>query len=185
MREIPLTQGQVALVDDEDFDKLSAYKWCAAFDTTNKVFYAMKREKGTRRLQRMHRFILGVTDPKVFVDHINHNTLDNRKLNLRKCSQEENALNYKIPVTNTSGYIGVTKFKTGSRNWRAQLSIKGSCFYLGLYSSKEEAAVAYNHASRILRGDFAFLNTGIEKEEEILCSIKSYLDSKLSKLKRN
>lgn len=95
MREIPLTQGMVALVSDEDYEKVSQYKWHASLESRGTKWYACRRETidGKRVKIRMHRFVMGLPpgkdDPRV-VDHINHNSLDNRRENLEVITQEEN-----------------------------------------------------------------------------------------------
>lgn len=92
-KKIKLTQGRYALVSDEDFERVSALKWCASLESRGTKTYAIRWEKRTKI--RMHRFILGLPpgkfDPEErVVDHINHDPLDNRRENLEIVTQEEN-----------------------------------------------------------------------------------------------
>lgn len=146
MREILLTQGQVALVDDGDYEAVSPFKWFAEKRTHG--FYAARNidtPKG-RRLLRMHNAILGLK----LVDHHNGNGLDNRRLNLRSANKSQNGANAALSRRNKSGLKGVSLFvETGQ--WRAVIQNT----YLGLFAAKEEAAEAYRRASDAVFGEFA------------------------------
>ena len=91
MKKIKLTQGKFALVDDEDFERVSQYKWTAEKCSKSENYYARNRTINAK----MHRLIMGVCKSKLVVDHVNHRTLDNRKENLRVCTQKENLRNRK------------------------------------------------------------------------------------------
>ena len=90
MKEIKLTQGQVALVDDEDFERLNRFKWCA-LKKNKDIFYAVTNIGGriNHKSITMHQFITGRNG----TDHIDHNGCNNQKHNLRKCNQSENNMN--------------------------------------------------------------------------------------------
>lgn len=103
MKEIPLTQGYVALVDDGDYEELSQFNWYANVQSDGRV-YARRMNNRTKRQVSMHRQIAGV--PGLVIDHINGNGLDNRRDNLRGVSPAENAQNITKP----------TRAKTGERN---------------------------------------------------------------------
>lgn len=165
MIEIPLTQGQLALIDDEDFELVSQYKWRANFNSKLKSFYALTdiRNNGERITILMHRLITDAPKGKV-VDHINHNTLDNRKLNLRVCSQSENMMNSRKHIVNTSGYKGVSWYKQ-TKKWTAQIRIKGKNTGLGYFESPEKAYEAYCNAARIHHGEFLYLEQQVKIEE--------------------
>lgn len=93
MKQIRLTQGLYALVSDSDYKALNIYKWTASLESNNKKFYAIRWLDGKKI--RMHRAIMKnqlIKDPSLVVDHINHNSLDNRRSNLRVCTQRENML---------------------------------------------------------------------------------------------
>lgn len=125
---------------------------------------SIKREDGKFRTVFMHRMILGVTGRMNFVDHINHNTLDNRRSNLRACSLRENCQNKK--PRGASKYLGVTvgfcKQKNGSFTGpyiRASIRLsEKDRIYLGYFKTEEEAARAYDEAAKIHHGEFANLN---------------------------
>jgi hypothetical protein len=100
MKKIPLTQGYFAIVDDSDFDMLNRVKWHA--NKGHNTFYAQRsvlQENGKWKNVQMHRVILGVHDPKIQVDHINGDGLDNRRCNLRSCTRSENMQNQQIIKT--------------------------------------------------------------------------------------
>jgi len=94
MKEIELTQGQVAIVDDEDFEYLSQWKWRASWHENNKSFYAARADRSTGKYKTiyMHRLIMQ-TESGLECDHIFHNTLDNRKSVLRNVTRSENQRN--------------------------------------------------------------------------------------------
>ena len=105
----------------------------------------------------LHRFLLNVTDKNQFVDHINHDTLDNRKSNLRICSLQENSRNRKKAKTNKSGYKGVVLYKQSGK-WKAYTKVNMKSKHLGYYDTKEEAALAYNDFAKKTFGEFCYLN---------------------------
>lgn len=157
-RLIPLTQGQCALVDAADYDWLIEMRWYASKDP-RVGFYAVSAprvENDQRRLVRMHRLIMGLslTDPRK-VDHINHDTLDNRRSNLRIVTVTQNNQNMRKPRVNTSGYKGV--FSSAGGRWRARIRHNGSRTHLGIFATREEAWEAYKQAALRLHGEFACL----------------------------
>jgi hypothetical protein len=156
MKEIQLTQGKVALVDDEDFEYLSQWKWFAHFRHS---WYAV-RSKKIKRVNytiKMHRFILGVTDPKILIDHKDHDPLNNQRSNLRIANDYQNACNKRSAKSATSKYLGVCRIKT-SNKFLAQIMKDRKQNYLGLFEKEEDAAMAYNAAALKLHGEFASLN---------------------------
>ena len=158
MKTIPLTQGQVALVDDEDFARFGHLKWFAHWDPKAKRFYAhrnkFKDEPGPA-IQILHRKIMGVTDPRVKVDHKNHDTLDcRRRTNLRACTNAQNMQNRSgLDAKNTSKMRGVSWHKKAGK-WVAQICVKGERIYLGLFIDKIMAASVYAAANRKHFGEF-------------------------------
>lgn len=153
MKIISLSRGMVAFIDDEDYDRVSALKW--HYDGR----YALgnvKTENGTWIKVRMHRFILN-TPTGVEVDHINHDMLDNRKQNLREANRQQNASNRNTPANNSSGYKGVCWSKK-AKKWQASVQISGVRLHLGTFESKEEAATAYDEATKTHNGKFAKTN---------------------------
>lgn len=156
MKKIQLTQGQCALVDNEDYEKLCNFSWHASKRRDN--FYAgrmTKKQDGEWATIYMAREILGVTDKNVFVDHINGNTLDNRKENLRKSTRAQNSRNRGVSKTNRSGYKGVVKL---GKYWRVSITNGDERHFLGSFNTSEEAARHYNKAAIEMHGEFARLN---------------------------
>ena len=159
MKKIPLTQGQFAIVDDEDFEELSRYKWRADRCASSQCFYAVRSMYGQLPSKvSMHRQVMNA-QPGEDIDHRNHNGLDNCRSNLRHCTKSQNAANRRgLSVNNTSGFRGVTWDKQCTK-WRARLDVNGKRHHLGLFSAKEDAAKAYKKAATQQFGQFASLNT--------------------------
>jgi hypothetical protein len=159
-RVIPLTQGQVTIVDEEDYDWLNQWKWFAVYSPRGRYFYTRrnnKNEQGKPEWEHMHRLITGAK-PGQITDLINRNTLDNRRSNLRLVTHIESVRNRKMQRHNTSGYRGVT-FNKKSSKWQAQISVENDCLYLGVYQHPQDAAKAYDKAALKYYGhDFAQLN---------------------------
>lgn len=158
-KKIPLTQGQFALVDDYEFIKLNKYKWYAAFYKPINGFYAHTSmiENGKRKIVKMHRFILGVTDKDIEIDHKNHNTLDNRRFNLRPSTRAENQANRTSQKNSSSKYLGVS-WDRESLKWQAEIMKDGKKVYLGKFRDEICAAAAYDIKARKLHGKYANLN---------------------------
>jgi hypothetical protein len=155
-RLIPLTQGQNAIVDTKDFDWLNQWNWCARWDKDTKSFYAMRKiRKGDRWPDvMMARVILGCK-PRKDSDHINHDTLDNRRNNLRSATRSQNKANSDKYKGNKSGFKGVHR---GGRKWIACIMHNGKRRVLGRFYSAKEAARAYDQGAKRAFGEFAFLN---------------------------
>lgn len=158
MREIALTQGQVAIVDEEDYERVSAFKWHAWKAGNSRTYYASRTisyvDKGKRIYQKifLHRFVMNTEDKSTFVDHVNHEGLDCRKSNLRAATQMQNLWNRRKISLCSSMFKGVYLHKTGK--WVARLGK----MYLGIFSSEQEAAYAYNRSASEKYGQFALLN---------------------------
>lgn len=150
---IPLTQGKSAMVDDEDYDWLNQWKWHFAQGYASRNSGSVL---GLRKAIRMHREILR-TPKGMDTDHINGNTLDNRRKNLRICTRAQNNTNTRVRKDNTSGFRGVT-WHTYTRKWEAQININGKHTHLGLFKTPEEAALAYDQEAKKHHGEFARLN---------------------------
>lgn|SRR5512133_4011155 len=163
MKKIHLTQNQVAIIDDSDFDTVSQFSWCAMWKPNPKAFYAFRgyrRHDGKKRTMYMHRFIVDAP-PGLVVDHINHNTLDNRRSNLRICSTAENIRNQKLHAhASTSGFKGVS-FSRAIRKWRSSIVVSRKHIHLGVFNSPIEAAIAYDAAAVMYFGEFALTNKSL------------------------
>ena len=153
MKEIKLTHGKAALVDDEDYEKLSRYEW--RVEKRSDLFYAY-RSAGKHGGYAIHQEILSVP-PGMEIDHIDGDGLNNQKHNLRICTTSQNQANAKSRIGGTSKFKGVGWFKA-SRKWRALIKVKGRLIYLGLFEVETDAAVAYNNAALRYFGEFARLN---------------------------
>jgi len=167
MKEVKLTQGYVALVDDEDYERVSQHKWCARIarrkDGSIQGVYAVhttktSRSNGKRKTTNhfLHKFILG-SDETSEVDHRDNDGLNNQRYNLRKATKSDNQHNTRKQINNTSGYKGVYWHKR-DKAWRAMVGMNSKLIYLGTYSTPEQAAAAYDEAARRLFGEFAKTN---------------------------
>jgi len=150
MKEIPLTQGKVALVDDADYDALMVRSWCYSGG------YAWAKING--RKESMHRFLMNA--PKgMDVDHINGNGCDNRRCNMRLATRTQNNHNRHRQTMpgSVSQYKGVYWDKTNGK-WAAGVRINGKQHFLGYFVSEIDAARAYDSAAKQLTDGFATLN---------------------------
>jgi hypothetical protein len=154
-REVPLTQGYVALVDDEDYDAvMRAGRWQLSA-CGDHLYAGHAFKQGSIRL---HTFLTGWS----LIDHVNGDGLDNRRCNLRPATQAQNNANMRRPRDNTSGYKGVNLYKRTGR-WRATLTHQRRARHLGYYATAEEAARVYDAAASALWGEYARLNFPEEK----------------------
>ena len=150
MKEIPLTQGKIAIVDDEDFEWLNQWKW--AYHHSGYAVRTIYIASRNRKQISMHRLINGTPDG-IETDHINHNRLDNRRGNLRNCTHLQNQHNFSMPKSNTSGYKGVDWHKPNHK-WRAQIKFHGKKIHIGFFKNIGDAASAYETKAKELFGEF-------------------------------
>lgn len=158
MKYIPLTNGKRAIVDDEDFYRVSFVKW-HYLKSKNTNGYATRSGRVNGRLTtiRMHHVVFG---RKVMIDHINGNGLDNRRTNLRECTHQQNCANRqpsKNMVRKMSPYRGVG-WDSKKSKWKAFMYFKGKAINLGWYKDEKDAAIAVNAASQFTNGHFAYQN---------------------------
>lgn len=156
MKEIPLTRGYVALVDDEDFERASQYKWHAQAGRNTTYASRDVTINGAKKSVYLHRFVLSVP-AGVAVDHIDRNGLNCQKYNLRSCSNSQNSYNQGVSPKNTSGYRGVSWNKRLGK-WHAYVSAKGKRRHVGFYDTPEDAAGMRDVYAGALHGKFAYLN---------------------------
>ncbi len=159
-RRIPLSRGKYAKVDPADYYKLSEYKWFVSAGINNR-FYACRwgpNRNGKRgKPVRMHREVANTPNGLV-CDHINGDSLDNRKANLRSATHLQNCWNArKSPQSAYSKYKGVT-FDKMRQKWNAQICVNGKRIFLGTFKDETEAAKAYDKAAKKYFGEFAALN---------------------------
>lgn len=139
MKYIPLSQNKYAIVDDEDFEYLSQWKW-----SLNSYGYARRTTSiklGKRKEISLHREIIKAKKGEL-VDHINFNKLDNRKSNLRIVNASFSALHQEKSINNISGQTGVDFVKDRNK-WRARISINKGRLTLGYFDTKEKATQVY------------------------------------------
>ena len=167
MKEIELTRGCFAIVDDEDYAKFGRYSWHCTIHG-----YAARREIGTHIHRYLHRDIMDAVKGQV-IDHINGNQLDNRKENLRFCTQLENVWNTRRKPGST-GFIGVYDssshcIKKGyvlKKKYATRITVEGRELWLGRYETPEEASKVYQEALIKYRGKFAPKNTHLGQRKE-------------------
>ncbi len=160
MELIPLNHNQFAIVDSKDFEGLSQYKW-RADKYGNTGFRVLRTDyegwkKGKQATIFMHRQIMN-PPANMQIDHINHNALDNRRCNLRVCTQSQNMANGKMRSKKTSRYRGV-HFDKLRKKWQAQIRSNGQNKGLGYFINEAEAAMAYDNEAWQSFGEFATLN---------------------------
>jgi hypothetical protein len=156
MKRIKLTQGQVAIVDDRDFESLSKFKWFATWCSNTRSFYALRAvriEKGRASTLSMHRILMGLgRGDKRHVDHANGVTLDNRRSNLRIVTIRQN--NQNTRKHRAGRLVGATFHKQANR-WMAQIGIDGKQIYLGLFPTEQAAHEKYLEALTNLKEQLA------------------------------
>lgn len=161
MKEIKLNKGFVALVDDEDFERVNKFNWFVLKGTS--TYYAQRTFwiNGKQYHQYLHQFMFDYFKSKdskrIVIDHINHNGLDNTRINIRECTHSQNRMN-QIPINNkTSIYKGVD-WSQKSKKYRAKIGINHKSIHIGFFASEKDAAIAYDMAAKKYHGDFAYLN---------------------------
>lgn len=160
MKEIKLSQGKVAKVDDEDYEYLNQWKWCVM--KSGNVYYAHRKftvSKNKRETVQMHRLLMNPDNNKTYIiDHRDRDGLNNQKYNLRKCTHAENIRNRVNLYTNkTSKYKGVS-WEKGCKKFRAKITYNGVIQHLGVFKTDIEAAKAYDKAAVMYFGEFSKLN---------------------------
>jgi len=154
MTTVPLKDGRVFFIDDEDANRVLKLKW-----HVNKNGYVMHKKRNCKHIETvyLHRFVLNLP-AGVKVDHRDHNTFNNQKFNLRPATASSNGANRGKPWGNyTSKFKGVSWFPRDAR-WHAQIRVKGKGIHLGYLDDEIEAARVYNAAAKKYFGEFASLN---------------------------
>jgi len=153
---VSLTRGKVAVCDQSDREFIEGRFWFTHDDGGR--FYARTHVyvEGKRFSVGMHRIVLGLSNSKSAIDHIDHDGLNNRRANLRVCTQRENTFNRRLNKNSSSGIKGVYLHKASGK-WRAQIQVDRKKKYLGVFGAKEDAASAYKAAAVKFFGEFASL----------------------------
>jgi len=161
--EVELTKGQTCIIDAEDVPRVKTHRWYAYYNPNTKSYYAQTniRKGGKQTSLKLHRFIMQPQKDQQ-VDHINHNTLDNRKQNLRLCTHQQNHFNQK-PTKSYNGKACTSKYKGVSWNklhmkWQVHISINGTLKRLGHFDDEEEAAREYDAMAVRVYGRYALTN---------------------------
>lgn len=145
------------VIDSEDWERVRKYRWYIHLDSSGIVYvYANKKDEDRIKIIKLHRFIMNCPARKV-VDHVDHNTCDNRKENMRICTKQQNNMNRRKGSANSSGFKGVVWHKQAQK-WMAFIKVDRKHIYLGLFDDKHKAAQKYNETAIKLFGDFAYLN---------------------------
>lgn len=155
MKEIKLTQGKFAIVDDSDFEYLNQFKWYYSCGYAQR---SLPRNGKSQDKKLMHREIIEMSkaiEKDIEIDHINHNKLDNKKENLRVCTHAENLQNKSNYKNNSSGFRGVTKYKN---KWLAKIARNKKTVFIGYFEDVIEAAKAYDTKALEYYGNLANLN---------------------------
>lgn len=161
MKNIPLTRGYIAWVDDLDYARVMKHKW--SVKPSKKVIYAVRnvrKASGVHTTQTMHRFILGARTGGAFqIDHIDCDGLNNTRANLRKCKPQGNSQNRRRRKDNSTGYIGVT-WRSDIGRWRMRVTNSSGRRLGAFFDSAVAAAQARDIAALLYHGNFARLNFG-------------------------
>lgn len=139
-------KGDEILIDIQDLEKVKRYSWCIS-----KTGYPVANING--KVTKIHRYILGIKNPEIVIDHINGNPLDNRKNNLRLCTALENSRNTSVSKNNKTGYLGISKTQGGK--YRARIMVNRQEIRLGHYDKLEDAINARKKAEIKYFGRFA------------------------------
>jgi len=158
MKTISLSQDHVTTVSDEDYAELSKHKWYVSKGHTGNLYAVRHAPTPSKAIIYMHRQILGLERGDNHQgDHKNHNTLDNRRDNLRVATRGQNQHNRKLQQGGSSRYKGVCLRKSTGR-WQALIRVDGKQKHLGYFPNEQVAALAYDLAAIELHSEFAYLN---------------------------
>jgi hypothetical protein len=160
MKTVQLSDVLVTIVSDRDFESVTfAGPWRALVPPGRYTTYAIRdirKPDGRWTTQRLHRFLLGVTDPKILVDHRDRDGLNNQRENLRIATNSQSNANQRKITGGSSRFRGVSR--ASKRRWRAVIRVNGKNIRLGRFNDEVEAALAYDAAAREHFGEFANLN---------------------------
>jgi HNH endonuclease len=156
VKYITTSTGDTVTVSDTDFKLVSSLNWSTLRSKNHALKYARRTFPGKRHVF-MHRYILGIKDTAVVVDHKNRDGLDNRRCNLRVGSRSQNLYNSKLRSNNRSGYKGVS-WNKWHKAWMVKIRAENKYVFLGYFSDKVTGAKRYDAEAKKLFGKFARLN---------------------------
>src|SRR5579884_1734288 len=161
MKEIELTKGKTVKVDDSDYERVNQFKWYASDKGKGNIYAYRKewlpKEKRYKNIA-MHRYILGLMGPYFEVDHIDGDTMNNQKENLRVVTHLQNMKNVKIRKGKRFKGVSYCNREKLIKKWRACIQVNNKFINIGYYMTEEEAARAYDVKAKELHGSFARLN---------------------------
>lgn len=161
--ESPTHGNLEVLIDTEDWNKVKNYRWYVTYDSGCDSYYVKTSyaKNGKRIYKPLHRLLFDLEDPNIKVDHIDHNLLNNKRNNLRICTQEENARNKRqLPNSNLYNYKGChyCYYKNKTNPWQCMIGHNNKTIHIGYFPTLEQCAKAYNKAAKKYFGEFACLN---------------------------
>jgi hypothetical protein len=150
---ILMIKGEELIVDDEDVPIIQMYAWHISNPgkRNKRYFRTTTKKDGNKKCVYMHRFLLGVEDRSIEVDHINSNSFDNRRVNLRLCDHTRNCQNSILRSDNVSGFKGVSRY---GEKWQAHITSYGIHIMIGVYDTPELASKAYAAKAKELHGEY-------------------------------
>ncbi len=159
MKQIPLTKGQYALVDDEDYEFLMQWKWHYTVKGYAARSVRLDSVNGKQRCQTIYMHTVLLNTPKGrHTDHKDGNRLNNSRANIRVCTASENHCN-RQPLTGCSSEYKGVSWHSRHKKWRAKIATNGRSFHLGYFDDEASAATAYNIAALQQHKEFARINT--------------------------
>lgn len=147
------SNGKEFLIDLDDLERVKQYCW--SLNSHGYVRTTLPMGMSKNRYISLHRYIMNCTDPSKYVDHINHNTCDNRKVNLRICTPTQNCHNSKPGVKNKTGIRGV-HFEKSKNKWMAVININKTRHVIGLYTDINDAIEARKKYEELYYGDYRY-----------------------------
>ncbi len=157
MKEIPLTQGYTAIVDDEDYNELAQYKWQVMKHRSGPLARRSEWDNGKMKMTLMARQIMNAPAGMV-VDHVDHDRLNNQRANLRVCTPAQNRHNSRKPKGSYSSRWKGVCWSKRKKKWEASIRVGPKLFWLGYFAEEDDAGRAYNRAARERFGEYACLN---------------------------
>ena len=155
--ESPKYGNKEVIIDAENWDKIKKYRWVVAYAKRMNTFYVQTKININHKITtlKLHRLIMNIDNVNLEIDHINHNPLDNREINLRICTHRQNLRNQRI--RQKKEFKGIHWYKP-LQKWQTHIVYNYKKYHLGYFENEFDAAVAYNRAAIKYFGEFAELN---------------------------